>query len=309
MIRPAAFYANPETVLDNVFQNVDASTSLESTQASALKEFDGLVKKLKGAGVDVTVFEDTCKTPDAVFPNNWISFHSDGGKMSNVISLFPMLSHLRRKEKRKDIVEHWTNLLGSEVKDYSRFEEKEMYLEGTGGMVLDRVNNIIYASLSQRTHSTPLEEFCSDFGSKLVSFRTYSESPDGTRVPIYHTNVMMQISTSFVVICLDSIPDAGERELVRNTVEGTGKEIVAVSLQQLANYACNILQLRGAGGNLVLVMSSRAYKAFTSEQLSVFAQHSCSVVHSDLEVIENCGGGSARCMIAEVFPPSFKSGD
>ena len=313
MIKPSAFYANPETAVDNIFQNLTEVSSSETSQVTALKEFVGLVEKLRGAGVEVTVLEDTAKVPDAIFPNNWISFHSGvveenkelnrGG--DHVISLFPMLSQVRRKERRRDLVEYWTKALGSEIRDYASFEERGMYLEGTGSMVLDRVNNIVYAGLSQRTHSTPLEQFCRDFKSKLVSFRAYSESPDGKQVPVYHTNVMMQIATSFAVICLDSIPDPQERELVRKTVEDTGKEIVPVTLEQLSNYACNILQLKGTGGNSILVMSTRAYQAFTSEQLSTFARHSCSVVHSDLGTVERCGGGSARCMIAEVFPPKL----
>ena len=307
MIRPAAFSFNLETARDNSFQDLADANCYESTQASALREFDGLVTKLKGAGVDVTVFDDTTKVPDAVFPNNWISFHSGKecmkGVEGQVMVLFPMLSSQRRTERRKDITEHWTKVLGSEIRNYSSFEKEGIYLEGTGSMVLDRVNNVVYAGLSQRTHSTLLEKFCSDFQSKLVSFKAFSETSGGMKKPIYHTNVMMQISTSFAVICLDSITDIGERELVRNTVEGTGKEIVLVSVQQMSNFACNILQLRGTGGNLILVMSTRAFKAFTSEQLATFAKHSCSVVHSDLEVIEKCGGGGARCMIAEVFPP------
>lgn len=310
MVRPTAFYSNPETAPDNVFQNLAAAANRETTQAAALGEFEGLVEKLIGAGVDVTVLEDASKGPDAIFPNNWISFHSgkgpnkevEGGR-GHVISLFPMLSPHRRNERQKVIIEHWTKVLGAEVRNYCTFESEGMFLEGTGSMVFDRVNNIVYAGLSKRTHSIPLEQFCRDFKSKLVTFRACSAMSNGKQIPIYHTNVMLQISTSFAVICLDSITDIGERELVRKTLESTGKEIIPVSLQQLSNFACNILQLRGAGGNLILVMSTRAYKSFTREQLATFARHSCSVVHSDLAVVETCGGGSARCMIAEVFPP------
>ena len=307
MVEPTAFSSNPETAKDNVFQNAAAGTAnSKATQEAALKEFKELVQKLQEAGVSVTVMRDSTETPDAVFPNNWIAFLERGGNYgsSPVVSLFPMMSALRRCERRSDIVRYWMDTLGVDVKDYSSFEKKGMFLEGTGSMVLDRRNRIVYACLSQRTNATLLKQFCQDLGYELVSFHAYGKSADGNKVPIYHTNVMMQIGTTFAVVCLDSIVDDGERELVRTTVERCGKEIVPITLEQMSEYACNCLQLQGpeAVGN-ILVMSTRAHNSFTTEQLALFSRHSCTVVHSDLTTIEYCGGGSARCMIAEVFPP------
>ncbi len=302
MVRPSAFYSNPETAGDNVFQNVAASLDLTSTQSEALLEFENLVKKLREAGVEVLIVDDNTKTPDAIFPNNWVAFLELQGK--SVISLFPMLSPLRRRERRKDIVDRWRASLGSEVWDYCSFEDKGQYLEGTGSMVLDREKAIAYACLSQRTDRALLEKFCQDCGFRLVSFRAFSKQSDGSPVPIYHTNVMLQVGTSFAVACLDSIADQTEKDEVRSTLEKSGKEVIAITMEQMSQYACNCLQLQGSSnGEYYLVMSTRAYRSLTGEQLARLSSHSCTLLHSDLEVIEDCGGGSARCMIAEVFPP------
>ena len=302
MIRPSAFYANPETSKDNVFQDGAASTlAKEKSLESAREEFDSLVDELKIVGVDVTVVDGGTETPDAVFPNNWIVFLDGTDKMPPAIALFPMLSPLRRKERRNDIVRTWEKTLGGVVKDYSRYEENGQYLEGTGSMVLDRVNHIVYAGISQRTNLSLLEEFCKDFDYRLLSFHAYTVSSKGERSPIYHTNVMLQISSTFAVVCLESILNEEERETVKLQLEKCGKEIVVVNADQMANYACNCLQLSGNGGHY-LVMSSRAYNAFSQDQLAQFSRHHCRLLHSDLQMIECCGGGSARCMITEIFP-------
>ena len=310
MVRPSCFYSNPETAADNSFQSsIQPAITPEQVQKQALIEFDAMVEKLRLEGVHVSIVEDTIKTPDAIFPNNWISFHSPIKKKSYpTIVLYPMKSELRRNERREDIVQQYTDILGSEVKDYTSYEAKGMYLEGTGSMVLDRVNNTVFACLSQRTNINLLKQFCKDFGSKLVFFESHSVLPDGSLSPIYHTNVMMSIGTTFAVVCLESITDKAQRDTVQRTLKGLGKEVVPLTLQQVSSFAGNVLQLRGSDGHAILVMSTRAYKSLTPEQLQVFTKHSCSVLHFDVSTIETYGGGGVRCMIAEVFPP-LKSHD
>jgi hypothetical protein len=294
MVRPCRFYPNPETAADNVFQaRLDGSA--DALTAPARNEFDAAVQTLRAAGVNVHVFEDTAEPekPDAVFPNNWISTHHEGR-----IALFPMYSALRRRERRDDIVEE----LGKhyrvvEVVDYSVFEEQGCCLEGTGSLVLDHLNKIAYVSLSNRSNPKVIQRFAEDFGYEPVVFT--SIGPDGR--PIYHTNVMMCVGTAFALVGLETIPNKTEREQVRARLEGSGKDIVELSPNQIANFAGNAIELHDAHGNKLLVLSARALRALTDEQLARLTRYA-RLVPLELPIIE-LGGGSARCMIATIHLP------
>ena len=306
MIKPGLFGSNPDTVADNAFQNTQQATQTNQIHEKALGEFQGFVDLLKARGVKVDVRDDTLKLPDAIFPNNWISFHGPSqarGVNDPRICTYPMMSECRRKERSADLVQSLSEELGADVRDYTQYEQEGQFLEGTGSMVLDRSNSTVYACLSQRTHPDLLRKFSNDFGYNLVSFSAHSRLQDGQLAPIYHTNVLMSVGTSFAVVCLESIMDETERNNVSTCLKNSGKELVPISMQQMLSFAGNMLQLRSCGGDLMLVMSTQAYRSLSQEQLSVFKDHSCSVVHSDLHTIETYGGGGARCMIAEVFPP------
>src|SRR3989440_3867899 len=300
MIRPDRFYPNPETALDNAFQR-DANCSSNALRLAARKEFDSAVQTLRAAGVNVHVFEDTAEPekPDAVFPNNWISTHHDGR-----IALFPMYSALRRRERRQDIVEKLRkDYRVTQVIDYSLFEDEGCYLEGTGSLVLDHPSKIAYVSLSNRSNPKMVQRFVDDFGYESVTFT--SIGPDGE--PIYHTNVMMCIGTAFAMVGLEMIRNKAERQDVRARLEKTGKEIVELSADQIANFAGNAIELHNQSGEKLLVLSSRAARALTGEQRERLSR--CArLVPLELPTIE-LGGGSARCMIATIhLPPRFKGG-
>lgn len=306
MVRPGRFASNPDTAGDNAFQTPQQAHQAQEIEQAALKEFQALADLLRREGVEVEVRDDTLNLPDAIFPNNWISFHGPStrsGTKSSHLTLYPMMSVLRRKERRPDLVQSLAEMLGAKIQDYSQYENQDMFLEGTGSMVLDRTNAVIYACLSQRTHPTLLELNSRDLGYELVSFKAKSKLPDGSLAPIYHTNVMMSVGTTFAVVCLDSITDKMEREEVCVKLRNCGKEVVDITTQQMSDFAGNVLQLRSRDGDSLLVMSTRAYQSLSQKQLSTFKQHSCSVVHSDLTTVETYGGGGARCMIAEIFPP------
>jgi hypothetical protein len=294
MIRPGRFYPNPETAADNAFQR-DADRDLDGLTLLARNEFDAAVQTLRAAGVNVHVFEDTAEPekPDAVFPNNWISTHHDGR-----IGLFPMYSALRRRERRQDIIEVLRNHYRvTEVIDYSAFEDDGCYLEGTGSLVLDHVNKIAYVSLSNRSNPKVSQRFAEDFSYEPVTFTSIGS--DGQ--PIYHTNVMMCVGTAFAMVGLEMIPNKAERQQVRATLEKTGKDIVELSADQIANFAGNAIELHNEGGEKLLVLSSRASHALTEDQrkrLSCYAR----LVPLELPTIE-LGGGSARCMIATIHLP------
>lgn len=310
MVRPGSFGSNPDTLNDNAFQASPQASQSQRVHQAALGEFHTFVNLLKTEGVQVDIMEDTVNGPDAIFPNNWLSFHSfsGAGRVSDetsqpVIVLYPMMSAIRRRERRSDIIHSWVKKLGAVVRDYTKYEKEGMYLEGTGSLVLDRTNAIAYACLSNRTHPDLVNHFCSDFGYDLVSFRAKSKLADGSLGAIYHTNVMMSVGTSFAVVCLDSIADDAQRERVRVSLQDSGKEIVPISLQQMLAFAGNVLQLRASDGHHVLTMSTQAYRSLSRDQLKTFSEHSLSIVHANLETIEMYGGGGARCMQAEVFPP------
>jgi hypothetical protein len=297
MIRPARFYPNPETAADNAFQS-DPDRDSEALTLMARKEFDAAVQTLRAAGVNVHVFEDTAEPekPDAVFPNNWISTHHDGR-----IALFPMYSALRRRERRQDIIEELRNHYRiTEVIDYSTFEDRGSYLEGTGSLVLDHLNKIAYVSLSNRSNPKLIQRFADDFGYEPVIFT--SMGSDGH--PIYHTNVIMCIGTAFAMVGLEMIPDKEERQQVRARLAKTGKEIVELSKDQIANFAGNAIELDNSSGEKLLVLSSRAARALTEEQVETLTRY-VRLVPVELPTIE-LSGGSARCMIATIHLPSSR---
>jgi hypothetical protein len=294
MIRPCRFYPNPETAADNAFQRNADQDSNELT-LMARNEFDAAVQTLRAAEVNVHVIEDTTEPekPDAVFPNNWISTHHDGR-----IALFPMYSALRRRERRRDIVQELRNRYRvTEVIDYSRFEDEGCCLEGTGSLVLDHLNKIAYVSLSNRSNPKVIQRFADDFNYEPVTFT--SIGADGR--PIYHTNVMMCIGTAFAMVGLEMIPDKGERQQVRSRLEKTGKEIVELSADQIANFAGNAIELNDSDGEKLLVLSSRAARALNEKQRENLTRYA-RLVRLELPTIE-LAGGSARCMIATIHLP------
>jgi hypothetical protein len=294
MVRPGRFYPNPETAADNAFQRNDDRGS-DALTLAARKEFDAAVQTLRAAGVNVHVFEDTAEPekPDAVFPNNWISTHDDGR-----IVLFPMYSALRRRERRQDIVEDLRkHYLVTEVIDYSAFEDAGCCLEGTGSLVFDHLNKIAYVSLSNRSNPKVIQRFADDFSYEPVAFTSIGSSGQ----PIYHTNVMMCIGTAFVMVGLDVIPNKAERQQVRARLEKTGKEIVELSADQIANFAGNAIELHNKRGERLLVLSTRAARALNAEQRERLTRYA-RLVSLELPTIE-LGGGSARCMIATIHLP------
>ena len=293
MIRPVDFKFNTQTAGNNKFQE---ATLQDNVQQQALAEFDGFVAMLRSNGVDVTVIDDTLQpeTPDSIFPNNWVSFHEDGS-----VYLYPMFSENRRLERRKDIIDTIGEKFQlNHVSDLSFFEQQVLFLEGTGSMVLDRQNKIAYACLSVRTDEEVLNNFCMLTGYTPVAFQAVDES----RFPIYHTNVMMCIGDKFAVVCFDSIPNLAEKEKVKQSLSSTGKELVDITFDQMNHFAGNMLQVKGKDGQSLLVMSEQAYLSLNPEQLTTLNQYA-KIVHAPLYTIEKNGGGSARCMLAEVHLP------
>jgi hypothetical protein len=290
MIRPMHFMYNAETAVNNSFQvKGDAGNIAEK----AIQEFDGMVKIMHNAGIDVTVVEDSAEphTPDAIFPNNWISFHESG-----VYCLYPMFAPNRRKERKAEVLELIQNKFNyRHLIDFTSYESENRFLEGTGSMVLDRDNHLAYACLSPRTDEGVLEDFCRQMKYQPVVFYSTNE----TAQAIYHTNVMMCVADRFVVICLDSISDAAERKRVSDTIINSGKEIVAISHDQMNHFAGNMLQLENNRRDKILVMSNAAWLVLSAEQKEKLSKYN-RVIHASLENIESNGGGSARCMIAEI---------
>lgn len=294
MVRPCEFYPNPETALDNAFQS-EASSNVSSTvRVDARTEFDRAVKTLKTAGITVHVFEDTPTPvkPDAVFPNNWFSTHEDGR-----VALYPMYTPSRRPERRHDLINglrDWYRI--TEVVDYSSFEAKELYLEGTGSLVLDHLERTAYASLSKRTSLVLLKRFCADFEFEPLTFE--SIGADGRL--IYHTNVMMCIGTQFALVGLEMIRDAADQARVRGRLEASGRTVIELSRAQIENFAGNALELHNEKEHL-LVLSGRAQAHLTSAQIAMLEKF-VRIVPLSLPTIE-LAGGSARCMMATVHLP------
>jgi hypothetical protein len=297
MIRPARFESNPMTAESNVFQGRSGATAAEQQQAAVL-EFDALVEALRAAKIDVIVVDDTSEphTPDSIFPNNWVSFHADGR-----VVLYPMEAANRRTERRADIIERLVDESGfqvSEVLDLTAHENSGHYLEGTGSMVLDRVNRVAYACLSSRTQLDPLGDFAQRMGYDVVAFDAVDR--DGT--PIYHTNVLMSIGESITVICDAAITRDDQRDAVMTRLHETGHDVVSLSYDQLDAFAGNMLELRSKDGDRVLAMSSRAWDSLESEQQKVL-QTNGKIVSSPVDNIESSAGGSVRCMLAEIHLP------
>jgi hypothetical protein len=291
MIRPVRFDFNAETAVNNSFQ-VNAKDHL--AQDKAAEEFNQFIKLLTLNGIDITVVNDTPDphTPDSIFPNNWISFHSNG-----TICLYPMFAHNRRLERKATVLQAIEEKFIIENKiDLTHYEQTGHFLEGTGSMVLDREKNIAYACLSPRTDLTVLNDFCNRLNYKPVYFWAL----DGSKQPIYHTNVMMCVADKYVVICLASINDINERQLVINSIADSGKSIIEIGFDQMNQFAGNMLQVHNKEGEIFLVMSSQAYRALNKAQINQIESYN-QIIHSDITTIETNGGGSARCMMAEVF--------
>lgn len=300
MIRPVAFRMNEQTAVNNYYQKVLDGLSPETVNAKAQEEFDTFVQKLRMVGVDVIVVEDTLEpnTPDSIFPNNWISFHETGD-----VVMYPMFAENRRAERREDLLDilEEKGFVVNDIMDYTSAEEDNIFLEGTGSLLLDRQNGKAYCALSPRADEELMIEFCEDFEYTPVIFEAF-QTVDGERKLIYHTNVMMCIGDTFAVICADCIDDKKERKMVLDSLRSDEKDIILISEDQVNNFAGNMLEVKGGDGKRYLVMSSSAYHALTKKQIAQIEQH-VTILHSSLDTIEACGGGSARCMMAEVFLP------
>ncbi|SHL77491.1 citrulline utilization hydrolase CtlX [Hymenobacter psychrotolerans] len=296
LVRPARFAFNPETAASNSFQQHIQGLDAASVQAQAFAEFDALAVRLRSRGVQVLVVADTPTPakPDAVFPNNWVTFHADGR-----VLLYPMCAPSRRAERRPDILEALAHDFRiSQVLDISGSEQHGRYLEGTGSIVFDHVHRVAYACLSARTDAGLLEEVCAQLQYRPVAFR----AQDAQGHAIYHTNVMLCVGTRFAVVCLESIADASERALVQDSLERSGHEIVTVSLAQVARFAGNMLELQPTGSPTLLALSQSAHDALTPEQRHVLSCYA-DLLPLSIPTIETIGGGSVRCMLAEVFLP------
>ncbi|KAA3439340.1 citrulline utilization hydrolase CtlX [Rufibacter hautae] len=296
LVRPAHFGANPETAATNAFQQEVPAGADAQVQQKALDEFNQFLLKLWAARIDAVVLDDVedPATPDAIFPNNWISFHK-GGK----VVLYPMLSPTRRLERHPDLLTQLKEEHGlpfTQVIDLTHFENEGKFLEGTGSLVLDRQHKIAYACLSERTHPEPLQAFCEALDFRPIVFHAV----DANGLPIYHTNVIMSIGADFALVCLEAIPDEEEQGLLLEALVDTGKEIIDLSLAQVKKMAGNMLQIRNKAGEPVLVMSDKGYKALRKDQFEDLNSRT-KIVRSDLRTIEAHGGGSARCMLAEIF--------
>lgn len=300
MIRPVAFRMNEQTAVNNYYQKVLDNTTPATVNAKAQIEFDTFVEKLRSVGVEVIVIEDTLNpdTPDSIFPNNWISFHDNGD-----VVLYPMFAENRRLERREDILDmlEEKGFKIENIIDYTAAEEDNVFLEGTGSLIIDRENEKVYAALSPRADEELIIEFCEEFYYDPIIFEAYQDTED-SRKPIYHTNVMMCIADEFAVICADSIDDKQERKIVVKHLKDSGKEVIYITEDQVNNFAGNMLQVLGANDKKYIVMSTQAYNSLNKGQINALEKHS-EILHSSLDTIEACGGGSARCMLAEIFLP------
>ncbi|MFV8341122.1 citrulline utilization hydrolase CtlX [Flavobacterium sp. XS2P39] len=300
MIRPVAFRMNEQTAVNNYYQKVIEGLLPATVNAKAQEEFDAFVEKLRAVGVDVTVVEDTSNpdTPDSIFPNNWVSFHEDGD-----VALYPMFAENRREERREDILDILEDkgFVINNIMDYTSAEEDGFFLEGTGSLVLDRGNSKAYCALSPRADEELFIEFCEDFDYAPVIFEAF-QTVDSERKLIYHTNVMMCVGETFAVICSDCIDDKKERKMVLDNLKDNGKEIILITEAQMNNFAGNMLEVLGAKDKRYLVMSTAAHQSLTPKQIEQLEKHA-EILSSSLDTIEACGGGSARCMMAEIFLP------
>jgi hypothetical protein len=300
MIRPVAFRMNEQTAVNNYYQKVLDGLLPATVNAKAQQEFDVFVEKLRAVGVDVTVVDDVenADTPDSIFPNNWISFHENGD-----VALYPMFAENRRLERREDILDilEEKGFIINNIMDYTSAEEDGFFLEGTGSLLLDRENGKAYCALSPRADEELFIEFCEDFEFTPVIFEAF-QTVNKERKLIYHTNVMMCLGDTFAVICADSIDDKKERKMVLDSIKGDEKEIILITEEQVNNFAGNMLEVKGADDRRYLVMSASAHQSLTKKQIAQLEEH-VTILSSNLDTIEACGGGSARCMMAEIFLP------
>ncbi len=297
MVRPAHFGFNEQTAANNAFQINDRSLSEADIQKKARKEFDAFVAKLRENGIKVIVIDDSAEPvkPDAVFPNNWVTFHQDG-----TIVTYPMYSSIRRHERREDILKKLEVQFGfSKRLHFEQYENEGRYLEGTGSMIIDRPNRIVYACLSERTDRQLLEEFCRQRGYLPLAFTAV----DSQGKEIYHTNVMMALGETFVVICLETVKDPSQRQMLLDQFARNGKEVIELGMDQMMDFAGNMLQVGNSSGQSFLVMSEKAFQSLTAAQRRQLEKHT-TLLHSPINTIETYGGGSARCMMAELFVPT-----
>jgi hypothetical protein len=291
---------NEQTSVNNYYQKVLDGLSSETVNAKAQEEFDAFVNKLRMVGVGVIVIEDTKTpdTPDSIFPNNWISFHENGD-----VALYPMFAENRRHERREDVLDILEDqgFVINNIMDYTSAEEDGYFLEGTGSILLDRQNDKAYCALSPRADEELFIEFCEDFEYTPVIFEAF-QTVNGERKLIYHTNVMMCLGETFAVICADCIDDKKERKMVLDSLRGDEKEVILITEDQVNNFAGNMLEVKGSDDRRYLVMSKSAHQGLTKKQVAQLEEH-VTILSSSLDTIEACGGGSARCMMAEVFLP------
>jgi len=295
MIRPVNFGFNAQTAVNNAFQVAGADAA---AQEKAQTEFDNFVSLLRTNGVDVKVINDTPEphTPDSIFPNNWISFHEP-----DTICLYPMFAENRRQERKPPVIQQLQKTFAiTSTFDFTGYEHDQQFLEGTGSMVLDRDNKLAYACLSPRTHKPVLDDFCRKMGYRPILFTAI----DGAGKDIYHTNVMMCVADRYVVICLASLPNHAEYQMVQEYIGKTGKELINISFEQMNHFAGNMLQVQNKVGERLLVMSSQAYRSLQPDQIKKLEGYN-RILHAPLTTIETNGGGSARCMMAEVFLPTL----
>ena len=300
MVRPVAFRMNEQTAVNNYYQKVIENLLPATVNAKAQEEFDVFVSKLRKVGVHVIVVDDTLEpsTPDSIFPNNWISFHENGD-----VTLYPMFAENRRLERREDILDILEDegFVINEIMDYTSAEEDGFFLEGTGSIVLDRENGKAYCALSPRADEELFIEFCEDFEYNPILFEAF-QTVGTERKLIYHTNVMMSVGETFAIICAESIDDKKERKIVLDSLRGDEKEIILITEDQVNNFAGNMLEVKGFDDKRYLVMSTSAYNSLTKKQIAQIEEH-VTILSSSLDTIEACGGGSARCMMAEIFLP------
>ena len=293
MIRPAAFGYNPETAFNNYFQS-PSSLSREDIQLSAIKEFDNMVRLLKKHEINVMVMDDTPEPakPDAIFPNNWFSTSPEG-----LMAVYPMYAPSRRAEKRDDIL-RWIkeNFLVNDLQDWSEHETEGRFLEGTGSMVMDHDNKLIYAAISERTNISVLEKFAATNGYQAITFI----ATDRNNHPVYHTNVVMTLGNEFAVLCEDAIEEEWELIAIRQLLESTGHTIIPITKDQMHCYAGNMLQLKNNKEEKLLLLSQTAFDSLRKEQKQMLEAYS-RLVPIPVPTIEKVEGGSVRCMIAEIF--------
>jgi len=303
MIKPVKFHYNSQTAVNNYYQTLPWGINNSSIQEKALIEFNNFVDILDDIGIEVLVVEDTIDppTPDSIFPNNWISFHSDGR-----IALYPMFAKNRRLERRMDILDRLRNknFKINDIMDYSKFEEKDIFLEGTGSMILDRVAKKVYCALSPRADLTLLNKFCSDFEYTPISFNAYQWS-NKKRLPIYHTNVLMAIGEDFTILCSSSIDNIEEKNKVVSELRSDGKTIIDITEKQVEHFAGNALQVKNYRGDKYLILSKTANDILSEDQIQSIEKTS-KILSVDIDTIQKYGGGSVRCMMAEIFLPRSK---